>query len=195
MPFTPIKTAVIIVLGAGIVAAAPRAATAQTVLNGTPPVANSHIPQASGTAAPRPMAPGGLLRENNGMLMSSTLVGANVYNDYGRIVGTVDDLLVSTSGSVQSVVLSVGGFLGIGTHYVAVPMSGLKIEPSDRNGLIHDGSAGTSAATGIPPTGGTQVGVGVGAMRGVPHVQYFSLVLPGATKASLKSMPEFKFNS
>jgi hypothetical protein len=35
----------------------------------------------------------------------------------------------------------------------------------------------------------------VGAMRGVPHVQYFSLVLPGATKASLKSMPEFKFNS
>ena len=52
---------------------------------------------------------------------SSKVVGTSVVNDAGQTIGTIDDLLVSSDGKQPYAVLSVGGFLGIGTHLVVVP--------------------------------------------------------------------------
>lgn len=57
---------------------------------------------------------------------ASKLIGSSVYNDRDDKIGTVDDVLINRNGGPPTVVLSVGGFLGMGTHYVGVPYSSLK---------------------------------------------------------------------
>jgi sporulation protein YlmC with PRC-barrel domain len=64
---------------------------------------------------------------------ASGIVGATVYDDQGNSIGTVSDLLVSSDGSVQNMVISVGGFLGIGSKLVEVPFKNIKFAPSASN--------------------------------------------------------------
>lgn len=82
----------------------------------------------------------------------SKVVGSTVVNEANETVGTIDDLIVTPSEKVPFAVLSVGGFLGMGTKYVVVPYSALQIQDK-------------------------------------------KMVLPGATKDSLKALPEFRYAS
>jgi hypothetical protein len=81
---------------------------------------------------------------------ASKINGSSVYNGNKDMIGTIDDLIVGPSDPLPYLVLSVGGFLGIGTHLVAVPFSSIQIVDKQ-------------------------------------------LRLPGATRASLKALPEFKY--
>jgi hypothetical protein len=81
---------------------------------------------------------------------TSKVVGSTVVNEANETVGTIDDLIVTPGDKVPFAVLSVGGFLGMGTKYVVVPYSSL---------VVHEKQ----------------------------------MMLPGATKDSLKSLPEFKY--
>lgn len=81
---------------------------------------------------------------------TSKVVGSDVVNEAKETVGTIDDLIVTPNEKVPYAVLSVGGFLGMGTKYVVVPYSELEIRNKQ-------------------------------------------MVLPGATKESLKALPEFKY--
>jgi hypothetical protein len=58
---------------------------------------------------------------------SSKLVGSTVVNEANETVGKVDDLIVTPDNKVPFAILSVGGFLGLGTHLVAVPFTSLKV--------------------------------------------------------------------
>jgi hypothetical protein len=58
---------------------------------------------------------------------SSKIVGSSVVNQHGDTIGTVDDLIIEPSEKVPFAILSVGGFLGVGDHLVAVPFKDLKI--------------------------------------------------------------------
>jgi hypothetical protein len=81
---------------------------------------------------------------------TSKVVGSTVVNEANETVGTIDDLIVTPGEKVPFAVLSVGGFLGMGTKYVVVPYSSLQVRDK-------------------------------------------KMVLPGATKDSLKALPEFKY--
>ena len=59
---------------------------------------------------------------------TSKLVGASVKNAANETVGTIDDLIVSRNDKVLYAVLSVGGFLGIGSKLVAVPYTSLQVD-------------------------------------------------------------------
>jgi hypothetical protein len=83
---------------------------------------------------------------------TSKVVGSTVVNEANDTVGTIDDLIVTPTEKVPFAVLLVGGFLGMGTKYVVVPFSSLKVKDKQ-------------------------------------------MVLPCATKDSLKALPEFKFNT
>jgi sporulation protein YlmC with PRC-barrel domain len=83
---------------------------------------------------------------------TSKVVGSTVVNESNETVGTIDDLIVTPNEKVPFAVLSVGGFLGIGSKYVVVPYSALEVRDKQ-------------------------------------------MVLPGATKESLKSLPEFKYSN
>lgn len=58
---------------------------------------------------------------------ASKLSGATVYNRDKDKIGTIDDLVLSPSDHTAFAILSVGGFLGMGKHYVAVPFGDLQI--------------------------------------------------------------------
>ncbi|MCO4878573.1 PRC-barrel domain-containing protein [Paraburkholderia caribensis] len=58
---------------------------------------------------------------------ASKLAGSSVYNRDKDKIGTIDDLIVSPSDHTAFAILSVGGFLGMGKHYVAVPFRDLQI--------------------------------------------------------------------
>ena len=51
-------------------------------------------------------------------------------------MGEVDDLIMSRNGKIKKVILSVGGFLGIGDRLVAVPFKSLKID--EKNNIIYN---------------------------------------------------------
>ena len=54
------------------------------------------------------------------------ILGKDVYNDTGDKIGEVNDLIVTPSRSLSYAIVVVGGFLGIGEHNVAVPVSMFK---------------------------------------------------------------------
>jgi hypothetical protein len=58
---------------------------------------------------------------------TSKVVGSTVVNESNQTVGTIDDLIVTPGEKVPFAVLSVGGFLGLGTKYVVVPYSSLQV--------------------------------------------------------------------
>ena len=57
---------------------------------------------------------------------ASKIIGSSVLNDAKQTIGKVDDLLVSPDGKQPYAVLSVGGFLGMGSRLVVVPFDNLK---------------------------------------------------------------------
>ncbi len=83
---------------------------------------------------------------------TSKVVGSPVVNEANESVGTIDDLIVTPNEKVPFAVLSVGGFLGMGTKYVVVPFSSLEVKDKQ-------------------------------------------MVFRGATKDSLKTLPEFKYST
>jgi sporulation protein YlmC with PRC-barrel domain len=58
---------------------------------------------------------------------ASKLIGSNMTNMQGQSVGTVDDVVLDNDGKVVSVLVSVGGFLGLGEKRVAVAFKELLI--------------------------------------------------------------------
>jgi hypothetical protein len=65
--------------------------------------------------------------------------GATVYNRDKDRIGKVDDLVVAPNNSNVYAILSVGGFLGMGKHLVAVPFSDLQI--NGRQLILPDATA------------------------------------------------------
>ena len=61
----------------------------------------------------------------SGQIAGSALIGAKVRNADNDTVGSVEDIYVDDKGTIQAVVVSVGGFLGMGTKDVAVKWSDL----------------------------------------------------------------------
>lgn len=59
---------------------------------------------------------------------TSKIVGSTIVNEANETVGTIDDLIVTPTDKVPFAVLSVGGFLGLGTKYVVVPFTSLQIQ-------------------------------------------------------------------
>lgn len=58
---------------------------------------------------------------------ASKIIGVTVVNEADETVGSIDDLLINRNDNVPYAVLSVGGFLGVGNKFVAVPYKSLHI--------------------------------------------------------------------
>ena len=81
---------------------------------------------------------------------ASKLVGVNVYNDANEKIGDINDVILDKSGKVENVVLGVGGFLGMGEHYVAVAYDKLKWSnepPRSTTASPDSSSTGTGTTT------------------------------------------------
>jgi len=57
--------------------------------------------------------------------LSSRLIGTDVYNNQNESVGEIEDLVIENGKTITGVVVSAGGFLGMGEHYVLIEPSSI----------------------------------------------------------------------
>lgn len=77
--------------------------------------------------------------------LGSKVVGLDVYNHDNKNIGTIKDIAIGDNGQVNGYILSVGGFLGIGDHYVAVRPSAIDLNYNSSDNKWHakmDANAG-----------------------------------------------------
>ena len=81
-----------------------------------------------------------------GWSAKKSVLGKEVYNDKNEKIGSILDLVISTDTTVSAAVISTGGFLGVATHDVAVPIGSLDI----RNGNFYLAGATKEALKDTP---------------------------------------------
>ncbi len=125
------------------------------------PMAMAQVPANTPSSAAAPIMAAGKWR-------ASKVIGVNVYNEANEKIGDISELIIDSAGRVEGAVISVGGFLGMGEHLVAVPMAQLKF--ANEAGKTTTGSTSSNTKEWYPD-------------RAVLN----------ATKDQLKSMPQFKY--
>ena len=98
--------------------------------DGANPPANA--PQANAAQDVPKNGPDFVQVQNSDML-SSNVVGLDIYNDQNNKIGQIHDVAIDSSQKVTAYILSVGGFLGMGTRYVAVDPQALNIKYDQNN--------------------------------------------------------------
>lgn len=170
------------------------AALASTALLAT--IASAQTP----TATTGDHATGATIPESSlkGDWRASKVVGLKVYNDENESLGSINDLLMDKGGNIKAVVIGVGGFLGVGQHFVAVPLDKVKFvnEPVAYTGTAKNGTSGAGGAGGAmtrPPTTTGSAGTS-GSATSKPNPWYPDHAVFNANKDELKAMPEFKYS-
>ena len=88
------------------------------------PGPGSNAPASSSQRTESPAQKTVMLKQ--GEWRGSKLTGLAVYNNNDERVGEINELIIGKDGKIKSVVLGVGGFLGIGEHDVTVPFGKVK---------------------------------------------------------------------
>jgi PRC-barrel domain len=115
-----------------------------------------------------------------GQWMASKLIGTRVVGANNESIGDINDVVLDKSGTAQTVVIGVGGFLGIGEKSVAVPFRSLELASS------RDASTTASTSTGpSSPGGGTKATTGAGGGD-------VDRIVLRMTKADLEAAPAFQ---
>jgi PRC-barrel domain len=81
-----------------------------------------------------------------GWSVKKSVLGKAVYNDNNEKIGSVLDLVIAPDNSVSAAIVATGGFLGVATHDVAVPINALDI----RNGNFYLAGATKDALKATP---------------------------------------------
>jgi hypothetical protein len=81
-----------------------------------------------------------------GWSAKKSILGKAVYNDKNEKIGSILDLVISPDTTVSAAIIATGGFLGVATHDVAVPIGSLDI----RNGNFYLAGATKEALKATP---------------------------------------------
>jgi len=154
---------------------------------------------AAQTATTRTETPTTSAAHREGEWRASKLVGVDVYNEANEKIGDISEIIVDKTGKVANVIIGVGGFLGMGEHYVAVAYDKLKwVNEPVRSAAATDRPA-TAPATTVDSNartasdGNTRTTTGSTASSARNTNWYPDHVVYNATKDQLKAMPEFKY--
>jgi len=138
---------------------------------GTALVSSPVLAQPSQSTAPSPQANAGgrITQMQPDQWPTSKLEGVDVYSsNNGDKIGDIRDLIVDGSGTVQAVVIRIGGYLGLGERDIAVPFDQIKI--------VNEARVNTSCTTmgearlaGTSPGGGTVASPAAAGQRQYPQ--------------------------
>jgi sporulation protein YlmC with PRC-barrel domain len=128
---------------------------------------------------------------------ASKMAGLSVYNDKNESVGSINDLLTDKSGNIKSVIIGVGGFLGVGEHLVAVPFDKVKFvsEPVAYTSASGSADTGSKRPAGAAPSTTTTGAANTTPPAAKANPWYPDHAIYNATKDELKAMPEFKYSN
>jgi sporulation protein YlmC with PRC-barrel domain len=161
------------------------------------PSASMAKPSADTTAsAAKPSSDTFVTRQEMDQWRGSKLVGVSVYGPDQKKVGSIKDVLMDHDGNAKVIVISVGGFLGIGSKDVGVPFKSMQWRtegraaatnppPASTTGSGNGMSAGQSAATETKTDPKA-----VEASQGYPDMGVIAM-----TQEQLKAAPEFHYAS
>jgi len=68
-----------------------------------------------------------LTAQSDEQISANTYIGQSVYNSGDESIGKISDLIMAKTGGVDAAIIGVGGFLGIGEKWVAVPFDKIAI--------------------------------------------------------------------
>jgi sporulation protein YlmC with PRC-barrel domain len=131
----------------------------------------------------------------DGEWRASKLVGVDVYNDANEKIGDINEMILDKSGKVTNVIIGVGGFLGMGEHYVAVAFDKLKwVDEPVRSAAAVTNAPG-SAVRNTDGTAATTTGAATTTTttRSTKDNWYPDHAVYNATKDQLQAMPQFKY--
>jgi sporulation protein YlmC with PRC-barrel domain len=150
------------------------------------------------TAATRPeISSSSLNQAYTGHWRLYKMIGLDVYNQNDKKIGDISELLVDQTGKIQTAILGVGGFLGIGERLVSVNFDQLKFvnQPVE---LKIASSMPASAAPTKNSDVATQTTTGAATTarpaRNTNEQWYPDHAVINITADQLKAMPRFEYN-
>ncbi len=144
-----------------------------------------NAPSAKSPPSTATSAPGAQTASSTGLWQGSKLIGLNVYDPQNQKIGSIVQLMVDKDGKIQSVVIGVGGFLGMGERDVAVKFADLKWS----NEPVPSSSSSSSSTAPRPATTTGSAGSASASPKTYPDHAVLS-----ASKDELKAMPQFDYN-
>lgn len=107
----------------------PTEDTAQTPATGTATEDTAQTPATPTEDTAQAPAAGGdyLTAQSDEQISANTYIGQSVYNSGDESIGKISDLIMAKTGGVDAAIIGVGGFLGIGEKWVAVPFDKIAI--------------------------------------------------------------------
>jgi sporulation protein YlmC with PRC-barrel domain len=140
----------------------------------------------------------GLTQAYKGQWRINKMIGLDVYNRQNQKLGDIFDILIDPAGKVQTVILGVGGFLGVGERLVAVSFDKLefvaeRIEPKSAAGSAPSPAAPKTAAE-SNATSTTGSAATARPARTAEQQWYPDHAVIDVTADDLKAMSQFKFN-
>jgi sporulation protein YlmC with PRC-barrel domain len=131
---------------------------------------------------------------NAGQLFASTLIGTTAVGSSSETIGNVSDVILDRNGRVNALVISVGGFLGIGGKDIAVPLELVEAQARGMptSGWFHAKPARTSAPAVAMQSDDQKPGASAGAPNNVPVSSQVDRVVVRLTKRELQDAPSFK---
>jgi sporulation protein YlmC with PRC-barrel domain len=125
------------------------------------------------------------------------MIGLDVYNQNDEKVGDISELLVDQTGEIQTAILGVGGFLGVGERLVSVNFDQLKFVNQPVELKIASSTPATAAPTKNSDIA-TQTTTGAATTarpaRNVNEQWYPDHAVIDITADQLKAMPRFDYN-
>jgi len=127
---------------------------------------------------------------------ASKLVGVSVMGPDQKSIGKIADVLVDHDGNAQTIVVSVGGFLGMGAKDVGVPFKTMHWKTEGRAAAVEppasNSAMGSATAPGTAPAAPAPApkvdAAAVEANQGYPDVATLDM-----TKEQLQNAPDFKY--
>ena len=112
-----------------LLVAAPATLSAQT--SETQPAQVAEKQAKDDAEAPAQPVKGQIMTQSDNTVLGSELIGATVSAPNDETIGEISDVIVTTDGAVEGVVIGVGGFLGIGQKEVAVELAAISLETTE----------------------------------------------------------------
>ena len=84
-----------------------------------------------------PGKPGmGFVTQQNSDRLASRLIGLNIKNPADETIGEIYDVVLTDANAIRAYIVSVGGFLGMGTRYVAIDPKAITFNRKDEKNWI-----------------------------------------------------------
>lgn len=83
-------------------------------------------------------------------LTATSIIGDDIVDAKGAHMGKIKDIMIDlTNGSIEYVVIELGGFLGIGEKFFAIPFGLIQVDPRNQDFILNQSKETLEKAPGF----------------------------------------------